>query len=183
MTTQEIPWNLIYTGIITVAVSGILSYILAKRKERNKIKINRFDTYKKLIDLFSEDGAKCDSQVNLVDQVLRDRSLFEPKIKKILPASFNGMYAHKYTYGTIEGPEFTEIVFRGKGSSTERNIECQCKEDPTLFFWFEDKNDIGVWTEIAENMLKNYNKHTKDNLKVDGWKFRLVPKDQVISQK
>ena len=155
MTTQEIPWNLIYTGIITLVLSGILSYLLDKRKEKNKIKTTRSDTYKELIDLFSEDGTKGDTQVELVDQIVKDRRLFEPIIKKDLPASFNSLFAHKYASGTTEGPDFTVIVLRGKGPGTEISLKYQGKENPILFFWFEDENDIEVWTEIAKNMLKN----------------------------
>jgi len=173
---QQIPWNLIYTGAITLLLSGILSYLLDRRKEKNRIKETRLDTYKSLIDIFSSVGIKDESQVDSASNVIKSqRRPFERDIKKDLPATFNGLSAHLSQYGTVTEPIFSNITFKGEGKSIEISLNGdEIKEDPELFFWFEDKKDMDLWIKIANKMLKSYNKHDKDNLKVEEWKFRLI---------
>ena len=169
--------DLVYTGLITLGLSGFLAYMLDRRREKMNTLDKKRQTYLDLIDKFLSKSKKTRIDIQLINSVIiGKRSYLKKSIRDKIPSNFPGLYASTSKAGFVDGYGSGSATLRDLNGKEISGFKTNDGKSYSTFIWFKERREYELWIEVANEILSDYNKLFNDNLKIEEWAFRAVPK-------
>ena len=171
--SQSFPWDQIITGVVTLSLSGIIAWVLDRRKERKSNEERLKGLYKHIIDELSSSRKKDELTTSNFDSFIKEnRHLFEEDFKRNMPNSFEAIWNDYEAPNSGEGNSVRNFFYSLDGRWGISMIDEKLSESN---YWFDNEENMNGWKKTAMGALKRYNELSNDNMQITQWKLELIP--------